>query len=72
MVVLLFLSSRLLEVHTEIFMGGIRSCLELCIRPFTTVEEAMGREENGEGGGQGGRRWVMCLYSLSVYSQTSL
>lgn len=55
MVVLRFLSFRLLEVHTEMFTGGIISCLELHVRPFTTAEEAMGREESGEGGGP---RWT--------------
>lgn len=49
MVVLLFLSSRLLEVHTEIFMGGIRSCLELCVRLPQWRKRWAGRRVGREG-----------------------
>lgn len=72
MVVLLFLSFRLLEVHTEMFTGGIISCLELRIRLPQRRKRWAGRRVGREGG-QGGRKvGDVPLFSFCIFSDLSV
>lgn len=65
-----FLGFRLLEVHTEIFMGGMISCLEFCFSLPLQRERWPGRSMGGAGSRRTEGRWCAFVLFL-IFSKFS-